>query len=1033
MDKILEGLVTSSHPLNLKKVIIKKVVESAENTINEEQCKAMFSLTTRLVLEGEDHFQKQVGHQVLEAYARYHRSEFENFFNRNFVLGLLQEGYRSLERKDIAIVDYIHNGLKLIMSCPSVLDIFSVLQIEVLRIVCERPEPLLCARLCQLLSDFVQCIPKGKMSIAFCQQLVRTIGHFQCISTLEKELREYVSQVTKVSSLLQNIWKAEPCTLLPSLQEVFAIISSTDASFEPSVALASLVQHIPLQMITVLIRSLTTDPNVKDASTTQALCRMIDWLSWPLAHHVETWVIALLKGLAAVQKFTILIDVTLLKIELVFNRLWFPLVRPGALAVLSHMLLSFQHSPEAFHMVVPHVVNLVQSFKCDGLPSSTTFLVQFTELMHCMIYHYSGFPDLYEPILEALKDLPKPSEERIKLLLNQSAWTSQSNALASCLPRLSGKSETGKTGLINLGNTCYMNSVLQVLFMATDFRRHVLSLNLNGCNSLMKKLQHLFAFLAHTQREAYAPQVFFEASRPPWFTPRSQQDCSEYLRFLLDRLHEEEKTIKALSSQIPPDTMISDGAVQAPSALDTEGFSSPLCNSQGTGWGQEEKTLIENMFGGKLQTNICCLNCKSTSQKTEAFTDLSLAFCPSFADNPVQSMCSPKEKDDDCIEIDITPSIESSAVVLSAAENDSPETSKHESVVSEVQSNLNCVLDNASETPNASSRKISEERTNSVTDLLKYFLAPEILDGDNCYHCEKCASLQNAEKTMQIMEEPEYLILTLLRFSYDPKCHVRRKILDNVSIPLVLELPVERTTSLASSGDWSLDIDISDAGENLAKKLKPSGVEDLCTQLVPYVLSSIVVHSGTSSESGHYYSYARNVTSTSKCLHPEKLSLNSSQVQLVGRETSSSVIGNEALCDDLSKEWFLFNDSRVTFTSFQSVLNITSRFPKDTAYVLIYKKHSCGDVDGVQPSSASGLWVNGEPPLQKELMDAITKDNKLYLQEQELNARARALQAASASCSFRPNGFDDNDPPGSCGPSGGGGDGGFSTIGRLVF
>ncbi len=43
--------------------------------------------------------------------------------------------------------------------------------------------------------------------------------------------------------------------------------------------------------------------------------RMIDWLSWPLANHVDTWVIALLKGLAAVQKFTILIDVTLLKIE----------------------------------------------------------------------------------------------------------------------------------------------------------------------------------------------------------------------------------------------------------------------------------------------------------------------------------------------------------------------------------------------------------------------------------------------------------------------------------------------------------------------------------------------------------------------------------------------------------------------------------------------------------------------------------------------------------------------------------------------
>ncbi|KAG8453932.1 hypothetical protein GDO86_000528 [Hymenochirus boettgeri] len=1035
MDKILEGLVTSSHPLNLKKVIVKKVVESAENSINEEQCRAMFSLTTRLILEGPDPFQKQVGYQVLEAYARYHRSEFENYFNRNFVLSLLQDGYRSLEHKDIAIIDYIHNGLKLIMSCPSILEIFAVLQVEVLRMVCERPEPLVASRLSELLADFVQCIPKGNMSIAFCQQLVRTIGHFHCVSTLEKDLREYVSQVTKVSSLLQNIWKAEPCTLLPSLQEVFAIISSTDASFEPSVALASLVQHIPLQMITVLIKSLTTDPNVKDASMTQALCRMIDWLSWPLAHHVETWVIALLKGLAAVQKFTILIDVTLMKIELVFNRLWFPLVRPGAFAVLSHMLLSFQHSPEAFHMVVPRVVSLVQSFKNNGLPTSITFLAQFAELMHCMIYHYSGFPDLYEAILEALKDLPKPSEEKIKHKLNQSAWTSQSNVLAS-VPRMSGKSETGKTGLINLGNTCYMNSVLQALFMATDFRRHVLSLNLNGSNTLMKKLQHLFAFLAHTQREAYAPQVFFDASRPPWFTPRSQQDCSEYLKFLLDRLHEEEKTIKALSSKMTSNSTTNDCIAEESSASKADNISDSGCNKQSKICYQNEKTLIENMFGGKLQTNICCLNCQSTSQKKEAFTDLSLAFCPSLVEKSAHSMlCSLKQKND-CLETNINP-VEDSSTHASFAQDislgptkDKAEFVDHTLNLNSISENSVCANESGSDTlPNQNN---VTEQTPSVTDLLNYFLAPEILDGDNRYYCEKCASLQNAEKTMKIMEEPEYLILTLLRFSYDPKCHVRRKIMDNVSIPLVLELPVERTTTLTSEEEWPLEVDVPEVCENLAKKLKPSEIEDLCcAQLIPYVLTSVVIHSGTSSESGHYYSYARNVINTNPCFYPQEAC--SSKGQLVSSETTNSLAANGSQCNDISKEWFLFNDSRVTFTSFQSVLNITSRFPKDTAYVLIYKKHACSDPSHIKSSSSNGLCANGEPPLQKELMDAITKDNILYLQEQELNARARALQTSSASCSFRPNGFDDNDPPGSCGPSGGGGDGGFSTIGRLVF
>ncbi|NXA47150.1 UBP38 hydrolase, partial [Nothocercus julius] len=1039
MDKILEGLVSSSHPLPLKRVIVRRVVESAETPLSQAQCHAMFTLSTRLVLQGPDAFQRQVGRQVLEAYGRHHRAEFEAFFDRTLVLGLLQHGYGQLSARDPAILDYIQAGLRLIMSCPSVLELFEVLQVEALRLVCERPAPPLCARLCQLLGDFPQCLPHGrKLSLAFCQQLVRSMAHFQSQGSREAELRLYVSQVTQVSALLRSVWKAKPDTLLPSLQELFAVISAADTSFEPSVALASLVQHIPLQMITVLIRSLTTDPNVKDASMTQALCRMIDWLSWPLAQHVETWVIALLKGLAAVQKFTILIDVTLLKIELVFNRLWFPLVRPGALAVLSHMLLSFQHSPEAFHLIVPHVVSLVHSFKRDGLPSSTAFLMQLSELIHCMMYHYSGFPELYEPILDAIKELPKPSEEKIKLILSQSAWTSQSSSLPSCLSRLSGKSETGKTGLINLGNTCYMNSVIQALFMATDFRRHVLSLNLNGCNSLMRKLQHLFAFLAHTQREAYAPRIFFEASRPPWFTPRSQQDCSEYLRFLLDRLHEEERTLRALSSAKAAESLMSEESQAQETVHKAQLFAeAPYA-------GSEDRTLIERMFGGKLKTSICCLNCKSTSQKEEAFTDLSLAFCPPASLENLGPKCMehPEVKDDYVVQSSILASSGAEEATLNNLEvNGGCDTIMNEGTIKNFSTEPNSGNTTNSELGDVQDNKDISQRlvgknTPSVTDLLNYFLAPEILSGDNKYYCEKCASLQNAEKTMQIIEEPEYLILTLLRFSYDPKCHIRRKILDNVSLPLVLELPVKRATSPLAvvSGGWSVDVEISDFGENLAKKLKPSGADEVpCPQLVPYMLSSVVVHSGVSSESGHYYSYARNVTGSGPsglCHQSKALSLVSPQNTFMAEESPCTVVENE-LDTEMPKEWFLFNDSRVTFTSFQSVQKITSRFPKDTAYVLFYKKQN--NTCGFSTNSANGLWVNGDPPLQKDLMDAITKDNKLYLQEQELSARTQALQAASASCSFRPNGFDDNDPPGSCGPAGGGGGGGFSTVGRLVF
>ncbi|KAI4561606.1 hypothetical protein MJG53_016660 [Ovis ammon polii x Ovis aries] len=945
MDKILEAVVTSSYPASVKQGLVRRVLEAARQPLEREQCLALLALGTRLYVSGADELPRRVGCQLLHVAGRHHPEVFAEFFSARRVLRLLQGGAGPPSARALACVQLC---LQLLPEGPGADEVFALLRREVLRTVCERPGPAVCAQVARLLARHPRCVPDGPHRLLFCQQLVRCLGRFRCPAEGEEGAVEFLEQAQQVSGLLAQLWRAQPAAILPCLKELFAVISCTEEE-PPSSALASVVQHLPLELMDGVVRNLSNDDSVTDSQMLTAISRMIDWVSWPLGKNIDKWIIALLKGLAAVKKFSILIEVSLAKIEKVFSKLLYPIVRGAALSVLKYMLLTFQHSHEAFHLLLPHIPPMVASLVKEDSNSGTSCLEQLAELVHCMVFRFPGFPDLYEPVMEAIKDLHVPSEDRIKQLLGQDAWTSQKSELAGFYPRLMAKSDTGKIGLINLGNTCYVNSILQALFMASDFRHCVLRLTEHNSQPLMTKLQWLFAFLEHSQRPAISPENFLSASWTPWFSPGTQQDCSEYLKYLLDRLHEEEKTgtricqkLKQSSSPSPPEEP------PVPSA-----------------------TSVEKMFGGKIVTRICCLRCLNVSSREEAFTDLSLAFPPPERCRRHHHHHHHRRRRLGSV---LLPAEDAGAQEPGSA---GPQRQRKHCITGGVPPTI---LDMEGLGPHGLGGQSGQEKSaaaasgdgsRSVLDLVNYFLSPERLTSENRYHCESCASLQDAEKVVELSQGPRYLILTLLRFSFDLRTMRRRKILDDVSVPLLLRLPLA-------------------GGRGQA-----------------YDLCSVVVHSGLSSESGHYYCYARE-----------------------GAARPAPAAG-AAERPEPDNQWYLFNDTRVSFSSFESVSNVTSFFPKDTAYVLFYRQRP---EEGPEAEPGSPR-PRAEPTLHKDLMEAISKDNILFLQEQEKEARSRAayISALPASPHWR-RGFDDDKdedkgPPGGCSPAGGSG----GDFHRLVF
>ena len=112
------------------------------------------------------------------------------------------------------------------------------------------------------------------------------------------------------------------------------------------------------------------------------------------------------------------------------------------------------------------------------------------------------------------------------------------------------------TGLCNLGNSCFMNSILQCLSNTQPVRdyfvngRHLADINRDNPLGFKGELAKAFSFLIRKlwsgEYEYFAPKKLLSvvASRSSHFGDNEQHDSHEFMSYLLDGLHEDLNRIK---------------------------------------------------------------------------------------------------------------------------------------------------------------------------------------------------------------------------------------------------------------------------------------------------------------------------------------------------------------------------------------------------------------------------------------------------------------------------------------------------------
>ncbi|CAF3230153.1 unnamed protein product [Rotaria socialis] len=594
-------------------------------------------------------------------------------------------------------------------------------------------------------SEFI--FTNQKDAINYSLHVIDTFLHHQLKIKPNKDLIYDLKLISIIIKTINIVWKQDPSTdkssddnqdgithiQLRSIEYLFNEMSnakSPDKKMLSSTILA-LFSLIQLDAADITLKAMFFDDRLNGERLSIIIKCLIELIDAPLpliqSMPYETWVTGLCSAFTTFKQHDYLIKVIDETTAFLIGHLFYSETYDNAIQIL-FWFVRYDKRMQTFRIILNRLPNLLEQLSTNNNDDLKTKII---ELCHMGVAIHPEYDLSNEIILKQIfHSLPQPD---LNILLNHKTIHERFHSMTIA----TDNKIKNRVGIINLGNTCYVNSVLQALYQCDLFRKYILE-HCFEQQTVLRELQISFAQLNLSKRPYISAANLVQIARPSWFAINEQQDCAEFLGYLLDTIKDEEK-------KSPP------------------------------------PSEIEQLFTIRTCQINRCQRCSIESYREETSNYLFLPI-PTF-DTQNEHL----NYNQSAIPVSV---IKNGLKFYAASNTNSASEDQARSIAASlVQSNL---ISRSSPLPTTNVISPKENLSN-LQYVFDYYFQKEELKDDNQYRCEHCRSLQNAERYTILQTAPEYLILSLNRFEYDKKTNIFRKVFTKINYPKVLNVPINRS------------------------------------------------------------------------------------------------------------------------------------------------------------------------------------------------------------------------------------------------